>query len=302
VRPELAALAQAGEQAARLKYSREFEQEADYLGVRYMQSAGYDSRSMLDFLKKLEDKGRMFPDVPPFLQSHPLSQERLNNLEAVLRTQQWSSHDRPLASFTLARVQALIQARYGPPQDVLEVYQMALRERPGDPMRNYLVGVVALETGHLVDAEAALRKARQGGIVAADRELGRLALRNREVDEAIRLLREHLQRRPNDASARGELAKALEISGDPDAARAEYKMAWESAPRFAAAHRGYGLLEGRSGDEAEGFFHLATAARLQGEYEQALEQYKRAQPLLPADDPRSADAAKWIRDLTAFLD
>ena len=55
-----------------LQYTREFEQEADYLGARYMQAAGYDPRAMLDFFKLLGDQQRASPgSAPPYLQIAP---------------------------------------------------------------------------------------------------------------------------------------------------------------------------------------------------------------------------------------
>ena len=302
LRPEVAALAAAADQAARLKYSREFEREADLLGARYMRAAGYDPRAMLDFFKKLEDQSRLQPTiVPPYLQTHPLSEERLNQIEAVLRTQQWSKHARTVASFNLLRVQALSRARGGPAADVMEQYRRALEQDPEDGLRNYLFGLVALETGSLNDAAAALGKARAAGIEPAERELGRLALRQRNLPEAIGRLRAHLASAPDDAGALQDLATALEAAGELEEARASYRRSLELEPQLAAAHRGYGVLAGRAGEQGDGYFHLATAARLNGDYERSLEQFERAQPLLPSGDPRRATAEREIHDLREFL-
>lgn len=302
VRPEFAALATAADQAARLKYSREFEQEADLLGVRYMQDAGYDPHGMLDFFKKLEDQSRLQPTfVPPYLQTHPLSEDRLNQIEAVLRTQQWSEHERSPASFQLLRVQALTRARNGPAHKVLEEYRRNLDQDPEDGLRNYLYGVVALETSNLDEAETALGKARAAGIEPADRELGRLALRQRKLPQAIEKLRAYLAVAPNDAGALVALATAQEAAGALDEARTNYRKGLEVAPDMAAAHHGYGVLAGRAGQEGDGYFHLALASRLEGDYQRSLEQFERAQPLLPAGDPRRASADQEIAELRDFL-
>jgi len=302
LRPEVAALAAAADQAARLKYSREFEQEADLLGVRYLKQADYDPRGMLDFFKKLEDQSRLQPTiVPPYLQTHPLSTERLNQIEAVLRTQQWSQHPREPASFDLVVVQARSRARAGPAHDVLEQYRRSLDQDPKDGLRNYLFGMVALETGSLNDASAALGTARAAGIESADRELGRLALRRRDVPEAIAHLRAHVARAPNDAGALLDLAAAEEASGSLAEARALYRRSFEVDPDLSAAHQGYGVLAGRAGDEGEGYVHLATAARLNGDYEKALEQFERAESLLPAGDSRRGTTAREIEVLRDYL-
>ena len=58
VQPAAGALASAASAAVALQYQRQFEQEADYMGARYLQSAGYDPRAMLDFFKQLGDADR----------------------------------------------------------------------------------------------------------------------------------------------------------------------------------------------------------------------------------------------------
>ena len=302
VQPAAGALATAANQAVALQYQREFEQEADYLGARYLQSAGYDPRAMLDFFKQLSDMNRIAASsAPPYLQTHPVTDERLNHLEAVLKTQQWAPRERRPPSFALQRVQALARVQSEPPNDVVKAYRRALDENPSSPMAQYLFGVVTLETGQLDSASEALHAARAGGIEAADRELGRLALRQRDPAKARDLLTAHIAREPKDAGAHVELAKALEALGDAKNAMVEYQRAIDLAPQLAGAHHGLGVLAGRAGDEGEGFYHLATAARLDGDYTTALNQYGRAAPLLRIGDARSEETRQWIAALSGYL-
>ncbi|MGH7785566.1 MAG: hypothetical protein ACRERC_01795, partial [Candidatus Binatia bacterium] len=72
-------------------------------------------------------------------------------------------------------------------------------------------------------------------------------------------------------------------------------------PQLEAAQYGYGILAGRAGQPAEGFYHLATAARLKGDYATALNQYARAAPMLPTSDARREDAELWSAALSEFL-
>ena len=51
INPVLAAGALAAAQTAQLKYSRDFEQEADYLGLRTATDAGYDPQALTGFFK-----------------------------------------------------------------------------------------------------------------------------------------------------------------------------------------------------------------------------------------------------------
>lgn len=67
-----------------LRYSREAETQADELGARIMAEAGYNPIEMARFFEKLEAKGG--PGVPQFLSDHPSPGNRVQNVEAVIRT------------------------------------------------------------------------------------------------------------------------------------------------------------------------------------------------------------------------
>ncbi len=303
MQPELAPLAAAAGQAAELKYRREFEQEADYLGVRYLKGTGYDPRAMLDFFKKLENQTRLTPSFyPPYLRSHPLTDERLNHLEAVLGAKQWENHERRGTSRRLQRLQALARARYQQPQQVLEDYRRVREDNPGNPQADYLYGVVALETRRFAEARAALEKARAGGVVDADRELGRVALRERRPEDAEALLSAYLEREPKDGMAWVELARAREANDNTDGAMAAYAKAFGAVPALDPAHEGYGLLAGRAGDTAAGHYHLGLAAQLRGEYPRALDHLNKALPSLPEGDPRQTRATAEIAVLQDYLE
>ncbi len=62
--PAIGAVAAGAEAAAQLKYQRQFEQEADYLGIRYMRAAGYDPHGMTSFMKQLSNEQRTLPTRP----------------------------------------------------------------------------------------------------------------------------------------------------------------------------------------------------------------------------------------------
>lgn len=302
VHPAIGSFATAANAAAQLRYRREFEQEADYLGVRYMQAAGYDPHGMLDFFKKIGDEQRLSTtEVPPYLLSHPLTDERLNNLEAVLRTQQWAATARRPASLALRRLQVVARARTEAPGDVVAAYRQALEAQPHDPMARYLLGVACFETGQLETAQQLLEAARDQGITSAERELGRIALRLRQPERAKILLSRVLGREPQDPEALAELARAYEALGEPEAATSAYRRALALAPNMQAAHHGLALLLGRAGNEAEGFYHLATSLYLGGSYERALSQYARAAELLPPGDMRLASVRERIEELSGFL-
>ncbi|MBI3786351.1 MAG: M48 family metalloprotease [Deltaproteobacteria bacterium] len=301
VQPALGAGAAAISAAVQLQYRREFEQEADYLGARYMRQAGFEPRGMLDFLKKMMDEQHGAPTSTPYLLSHPLTDTRLTNLEAVLHTHQWDQSPRRPRGLELERVQLLVQARSAPAQDVVTFYRRAAEQAPNDGHAQYLLGLAYLETGVYDSALAAFEKAQALGFDKIDRERGRAALRLRRPDEARRYLLAAVESAPDDPLAHYELAKVLEILNDIEAAAREYERSIELDPMLDVAHYDLGMLAGRSGRPGEGFYHLAVASQLRGELDKALSNFEKAAPLLPAGTSRAEEVQAAIDDLSRFM-
>jgi predicted Zn-dependent protease len=302
IQPAVGAGAVAANAAAQLKYRREFEREADSRGVEYMKRASYDPQGMLDFFKKMSDDQRIAQaSVPPYLLSHPLSDERLNNLEGVLRLHQWAGIARRPASPQLARVQVIVRARTEPINEMLAWYRRLVEERPTDAHARYLLGLAYLESGGFDPARQILEQARELGWTAADRDLGRTHLRLRQPEKARELLSRAVEAQPDDPCARAELAKTLGALGEIDEALRQYEAALALAPGFEEAHYGLGMLAGRAGREADGYFHLAEALRLRGEYDKAVRQYVNAKPLLDPGGERAELVRRRLVELDQYL-
>ena len=79
-----------GQQAAMGKYlsfSRTQESTADASAVRYLDTAGVSGKGMLTFFKKLANQEYRYgtANIDPFMQTHPLSGERIANLTADIQ-------------------------------------------------------------------------------------------------------------------------------------------------------------------------------------------------------------------------
>ena len=64
-----------------LKYSRDDEEEADHLGLKYMEKTGYDRKGMVSMFKKIRKAyGPASSDPPAYLMTHPAAEERAEKL------------------------------------------------------------------------------------------------------------------------------------------------------------------------------------------------------------------------------
>jgi len=70
-----------------LKFSRDAEREADYLGVQYMYKAGYDPNSFVTFFEKVQAEEKKRPGtIPKIFSTHPPTPERIENTQKEIAT------------------------------------------------------------------------------------------------------------------------------------------------------------------------------------------------------------------------
>jgi len=70
-----------------LKFSRDQEREADYLGLQYMYKAGYDPNAFVSFFEKVEAMERRHPgSIPKVFSTHPPTPERVQKAQDEVST------------------------------------------------------------------------------------------------------------------------------------------------------------------------------------------------------------------------
>jgi predicted Zn-dependent protease len=70
-----------------LKFSRDNEREADYLGLQYMYKAGYDPNAFVSFFEKLVAEERHTPgSIPKVFSTHPPTPERVQKAQQEIAT------------------------------------------------------------------------------------------------------------------------------------------------------------------------------------------------------------------------
>jgi len=305
VHPVLAAGAVAAAQTAQLKYSREFEQEADYLGLHYTSQAGYDPHALGSFFKTLLAEQRVNPaGVPPYMLTHPLTEERVAHVETTIDAEHLRTpKGRPAASAELAEVQAVARAVAEPGEVVVGRYRREADDHPDDAERQFVLGRVYQTLGQLEGARTALERCRDlGGLGGrVDRPLGAVYGALKQPDKAREALGRHLARHPDDGWAHLEMGKAIAESGDQAAAMTEFQRALTLSPDLDEAHRLIGVALGRKGEEGEGFYHLGMASELRGELEQALSHFEHAETLLAEGSAHHAEVELALAELQPLV-
>lgn len=114
-----------------LAYTREFEREADAIGIRLLAESGYDPAAMAGFFGKLEGPSGLGDEGPEFLRTHPLSYTRI--AEAENRAADYPPRARPGGReffFIRAKIRALHTAN---PRAEVEHFNRVLGGEAGAP-------------------------------------------------------------------------------------------------------------------------------------------------------------------------
>ena len=198
----------AGQRAAIGKYlafSRVQESSADAAGSRFINSAGISGKGMLSFFNKLTAQMHRYgyystsPEVDPFAQTHPMSQDRVETLKAdLMNAPSWNKPLDQDLERRFKRVQAKLRGYVSDPKDTLTKYpqsdqsvqahyarayayhksgypeqaaaetQALVKASPKDPYFLELEGQIMLESG---DPRGALEPLREATALSGDQPL-----------------------------------------------------------------------------------------------------------------------------------
>jgi predicted Zn-dependent protease len=99
---------------SQLSYSRDYEREADRVGLQILNSAGFDVRGMPAFFERLYQRTHsMENNAPAYLRTHPLTQDRIADIGARVHQMRAMPHPSSI-DYTLVRAK-------------LEVMQLGVR-------------------------------------------------------------------------------------------------------------------------------------------------------------------------------
>jgi predicted Zn-dependent protease len=265
-----------------LSYQRQQEDQADRAGVNFLTLAHQSPKGMYDTFKRMADQQLFVAHyADPYLQSHPMANERIANLAEVAHTSPyWDKKDPPelqqrhdlaraklfgymdrpdavarrypLSDTSLAAryARAVSGYRHGDLRNALAQIDSLIQTQPSNPYFYELKGQALVEAGHGQEAVAPLRRAIS---LAPDPTLIRVLLGQALVstndthlaDEAISNLRTAVQTDAEIPDAYDQLAMAYGHKGDiADADLASAQAAFNRG-NFSTARQLAGRAKGR---------------------------------------------------------
>jgi len=271
-----------------LAFSRQLEMEADTLGTRYMAAAGYDPKGTIEFPKILDQERALNPvDVPAYILSHPISQERIANAELVVKSL-GQTQPRPDDPTALKKVQIVIRMDRANRDDVVHEYEKLVKQAPRNPELLYLLGYAQQRQGQLSEARANYEQARKiwPENASLQRDLGRLYGEMGDFMKARTAFDQSLAIEPNEPLTYLYLGEMLEKSGDLRSAVGSYLNAQNLAPLWDRPLYKLGMLYGKLDRPGDGYYYLGRAFALQDEDDKAINNLERAVKILGANSPR----------------
>lgn len=147
-----------------LNFSREAEREADRVGFQILRDAGFDTTGMVAFFGRMQTASRSYTDsVPAYLRSHPLTTERIADIEARVRDQRYRQREDSLDFHLIrARVRVLQDESVLGLRETSTAFenQLAQKNRLQTAAAKYGLALIAMKQGAFAKAQALLQEAR----------------------------------------------------------------------------------------------------------------------------------------------
>ncbi|MGH7771347.1 MAG: M48 family metalloprotease [Candidatus Binatia bacterium] len=271
-----------------LSYNRQLEQEADTLGVKYMAEAGYDPRGALSFLKVIDQERILNPvEIPPYLMTHPLTQERIAGVETAIRTLRLerpkSEHPDPIK-----KIQTILRLERQDSDAVIAENERLLGQYPASAEPVHLLGVAHHNKGRWPETRQNYERARalnpkSPGI---DRDLGRLYTQIGEFRLAHEAFERSLSFEPKEPLNHLFLGELFEKESNLREAVSAYLRAHNLSPLWAEPPHRLGVVYGKMNRLGDAYHYLGRSHLLSDEDEKAITDLERALKILDPASPR----------------
>jgi len=275
-----------------LSYQRAQEEQADKAGVKFLTATGQSPKGMYDTFKRFADQ-MLFSSqhIDPYLVSHPMPRERVEALEALVRTSlYWDRKDPPELQLRHDLMRAKLSGFIERPEVVLRRYPASDQGLPA----RYARAITAYRHADIRTAVAQI-----DGLIEAQPhnpyflELkGQALVENGHAAEAVAPLRHAVEVAPDSTLIRVLLAQALVATNDAKSAAEAIPLLRVAVTREPDLPEGYSQLAlayGRKGDYAEADLAAAQAAFARGDFRTARELAARAKTRFPTGSPG------WVR-------
>jgi predicted Zn-dependent protease len=285
--------------ASLMKFSRTQESAADQAGMKYLDETGQSSRGMLEFLGILAEQQKIVLQPPPYLQSHPLSNDRMDAVRAHVE-QSPLSNDPPRADYEaeFQRIRAKLIGYVDPLPRVLKQYP----DSDNSVEARYARSVAYVGGGQMMKALAQVDSllADHPGDPYFNELKGDILFKNGKAKAAVPFYQAAVDAVPDSAMLLLALGRTQRETNDPAMIKASIenlKRVVEIEPTNPGAWKNLGIAYGLNNQDPEASLALAESAITSGDRPRARSLAERAMKGLPAGSPgwlRAQDIANAV--------
>jgi predicted Zn-dependent protease len=299
------AMATATAGALQLKYTREMETDADQNGLHLLIKAGYDPNGMINFFNRLQKLSlAMAPNIPPYLLTHPVIENRISLLENLLQMgPRPAGPFKTFENFNKIRAKAFVEER--DPQAAITHFQ-SLIDANSDYWEGYYgLGLAYRKMGRFDKSMEVLQRAHSLAPKDLDisRELGITYFFLGKMDQAIESL-EAIRSSPgegrnSDLMILYYLGRGYQEKGDFAQALPLLMKVQKERPEFSDLYYHLGSVYGRTGQKGLSHFYFGKHFKLRREKNNALLHFRTAIDWLERGSPEREEAQREIKEITS---
>ncbi len=292
---------QAAGLSSQLAYSRDFENEADRLGVQNLAAADFDVRGMVSFFERLQKNARLYENnAPAYMRTHPLTGDRITEMEGRVAQMPYKQVPDSL-DFSLVRAKLKVGAVAT--KEVIGEFEAAARAPHPALAAQYGLVRAYLSVRRLADADREMvevRKRHETSAMVAGLE-GDLRLAHGDPAGAAQVFREARGRFPQSRRLLyGEL-EALIDAGRPAEALTAVKAEVQTTPDSATLWELRARAEAALGKRLAQHRSLAELYTIRGNYAAAVEQLTFAQSAGDGDFFEQSAVDSRLREVRVLL-
>ena len=312
-----AGLMQGGQAVAvnnQLSYSRDAEREADRIGFQILSGSGYDVNGAPNFFQRLQKAtGIMDNGVPAYVRTHPLTTERIADMQDRSRTVTQAAVPTAVEFYFIkARARMEQSGSTSGMYDLKNTFEsLSKQSAPGKQMEGlYGLALIAQRQGHIDQAESYLQQARtiahassapgtpiQRQSLSLDITASELALAKGKNEEALQMAQATLRAYPQSYAAGVAMVNAYLKLGRTNDAISWLKARTKAQPTEVLW---WGMLS-TAYDQAKNdpmrHYALGEKYALEGAWPSAIEQLKIARSASGSDFYQASTIDARLRDM-----
>ena len=289
----------AASETVMLKYSRDDEDEADYLGLKYMDASGYDRKAMGSMFKKIRRAyGPSSSDPPAYLLTHPAAEERADKL-AIQMSHLPSNPKISDSTGNMKRIQTKLRIEEKDAPRIVAYFENWLKRQPNEGEAYFGLALALRRMGAL---DRAIENLNTGISFSPEdgemfRELGNTHFLKGNFSEAQRYLEEASRLSPQDGITYLYLGRVYFEQKSYQPSLLAFLRARDLLPEYPEVYYHLGRAYGGVGNLASAYHNFGYYYKALGDFRIAISHFQKAMTYYDEKSPEWRALQKEINDL-----